>query len=77
MLEHGGAAHEEQNRQCTFNVILRRVRESVLPWKAITHTRLYWCACVRARFCVGSQARERADASACNLAYPASNAYVP
>jgi hypothetical protein len=41
--ENEGAAHEEQYRQCTFNVILRRVRVSLLPWKAITHTRLYWC----------------------------------
>jgi hypothetical protein len=42
----------EQDRQCTYNVTFRRVRESLLPWKSCNIT--YWsvCVCVCVWVCV-------------------------
>jgi hypothetical protein len=51
-----GVAHEvketagtkqEQGRQITLNVTVRRVRESLLPWKRNKYY-IFVCACVRA-----------------------------
>ena len=46
-----------KDRQCTYDVILRRVRESSLPWKSnkCYVFRLCKCLCVR----LGAQARGR------------------
>ena len=65
-----------QDRQCTCNVTLRHVHESLLPWKSIKY---YIFLRVRARTCmwvpgrVGVSMRGRA----CSLANPARNAYAP
>ena len=40
----------KQGRQCTYNVILRRVRLSLLPWKS---NKYYIAACVCACESVG------------------------
>ena len=37
----------ERERQCTYNVILRRVHESLLPWRSNKYYLLV-CVCVRA-----------------------------
>ena len=39
---------EQQDRQCTYNVTLRRFRESLLPWKSNKYY-ILMCACVLAR----------------------------
>jgi hypothetical protein len=41
---------QKQDRQCTFNVTLRRVRESVLPWKRNKYY-LFVCLSARVRAC--------------------------
>ena len=41
----------QQDGQCTYNVTLRRVRESLLPWKSNKYYMLV-CWCMRARACV-------------------------
>ena len=59
-----------------YNVTLRRVRESLLPWKT---EKYYISVYVHARACV--RVLERVGVcmrvSACSLANPACNAYVP
>jgi hypothetical protein len=61
----------QQDRQCTYNVILRRVCELLLPWKTNTYY-IFMCVCVRARD------RGRVHAlCACSLAYPACNSLAP
>ena len=37
--------------KCTYNVTLKRVRESFLPWKSDKYC-VFVCVCVRARLCV-------------------------
>jgi hypothetical protein len=44
----GNEQNDKQDRQCTYNVTLRRVRESPLPWKSSI---MYFCVCVCV--CVG------------------------
>jgi hypothetical protein len=46
-----------KDRQCTYDVTLRRVRESLLPWKSNKYYvfRLCKCLCV----CLGARARGR------------------
>jgi hypothetical protein len=51
-----------QDKQCTYNVTLRRVHESLLPWKSNTYC-IFVCVCVHVR--VGVQARGRVHARAC------------
>ena len=46
----------KQDRQCTYNVILRRVRELLLPWKSDKNY-IFVCVCVYVR--VRADARER------------------
>jgi hypothetical protein len=46
--EHKGSSFLTQDRQCTYNVTLRQVRESFLPWKS---NKYYICVCVRAGAC--------------------------
>jgi hypothetical protein len=46
---------KKQDRQCTYNVTLRRVRESLLPWKSSKYyISVYMCAreCVSVSGCV-------------------------
>jgi hypothetical protein len=66
----------ERERQCTYNVTLRRVHESLLPWRS-NMCYLLVCVCVRACMwipgCVAACMRVRA----CSLANPACNAYAP
>ena len=47
LCENDSYRDSEQEGQCTYNVTLRCVRESLLPWKSSI---IYWsaCACVRA-----------------------------
>jgi hypothetical protein len=58
--EMHGLFNIQQARQCTYNVILRRVRELLLPWKS-SECYLLVCVCMRARACihVGTWARGR------------------
>jgi hypothetical protein len=55
----------QQDRQCTNNVTLRRVRELLLLWKVISIS--YWsvCACVH----VGTRARGRVHARYVHVAF--------
>jgi hypothetical protein len=48
----------EQDRQCTYNVTIRRVRESLLPWKSSKYYLLV-CVCMGARKCVHVDSRAR------------------
>jgi hypothetical protein len=54
----------QQDRQCTCKVTLRRVRETLLPWKINTY-----CVCVHVSGRVGVYMR----VSACSLTYSACN----
>ena len=66
------------NRQCTYNVTLRRVRESLLQWKSNKYYILDCvCACVRACMWVPGRVCVCMRISACSLANPACNAYAP
>jgi hypothetical protein len=56
----------KQQMKCTYNSTLRRVRESLLPWR---RNKYYIFVCVRACACLCVRA--------CSLAYPACNAYAP
>ena len=49
---------KQQYRQCTYNVTVRRIRESLLLWKST-----YWsvCACVQ----LGTGVRGRVHAHKC------------
>jgi hypothetical protein len=66
----------EQNRevrQCTYNVTMRRVRETLLSWKS---SKLCLSVCVQVLEYVrvwGASERKRVY----SLAYPACNAYAP
>ena len=61
------ANETKQGRQCKYNVTMRRVRESLLPWKSsIT----YFWVCVRAGGCTGAGVCFHA----CSLSSPACNA---
>ena len=52
----------------TYKVTMRRVRESLLPWKSNKYY-IFVCVCVRARAFVHFPGRVRA----CSLAYPVCN----
>ena len=52
--------NQEQDRQCTYNVTMRRVRKSLLPWKSNKYD-IFLCVCV---VCL----------HACSLTNPAFNA---
>ena len=70
----------ETDMQCTYNVTLRRVRESLFPWKSnmsITYRSV--CACVRVRACMWVRGRVGVcmRINACCFANPACNAYAP
>ena len=77
-----GLRLEKQYRHCTYNVTLRRVRESLLPWKS---NKYYWlvcvCACayvrVRALMWVPGSLGVCMRIRACSLTNPACNAYAP
>jgi hypothetical protein len=60
-----------------YNVTLRRVRESLLPWKSNRY--ICVCACVSAygRLCVPCSVSVCTRVRAYSLAYPAYNAYAP
>ena len=64
----------QQDRQCTYNVTLRRVSELLLPWKSFK-CYIFFCVCARARAHrhMGVSMRVRA----CRLAYKARNSYPP
>jgi hypothetical protein len=51
-----------KRRQCTYNVTLNRVRQSLLLWKS---NKCYICVCAGARV------------RACSLAYQACKSYAP
>ena len=57
-----------QDRQCTYNVTLRRVRELLLPWKSNEYY-IFVCVCVWVPGRLG--VRE------CSLAYPSCYAHAP
>ena len=54
---------EQPVRQCTYNAILRRVPELLLPWKSNKYCLLV-CVCVRARACVYVRTRARGSVHA-------------
>jgi hypothetical protein len=58
---------ENKTRQTMYyNDILRRVRESLLPWKSNKyHSLVSGCICVRACVHVGTRARGRVHAHTC------------
>jgi hypothetical protein len=62
--------------QCTYNVILRRVRKLLLPWKNNTYYILV-CACVRAGVQTHRRVHQLASLGEFNIAQPAYNAYAP
>ena len=72
-LERELAHNFKQERQCTYNVTLRRVRVSLLPWKSNKNCTF---VCARALACVRGCARVHGHASIQPL-YPACNAYAP
>ena len=54
----------KQHRQCTYNVTLRRVRESLLPWKSNKYCIFVRvCVCAHVHNC--ARARRRVHARAC------------
>jgi hypothetical protein len=70
-----------QDRQCTYNVTKRRVRESLLQWKSNKYY-IFACVCaclcvVRACMWVPGRVCVCMRISACSLANPACNAYAP
>jgi hypothetical protein len=68
--------NKEQQRQCTYNVTLRRVRELLLPWRSNKYY-IFVCVCVDVRTCVRVGARASGvymRVRACSLAYPAFHA---
>ena len=65
----------QQDRQCTYNVTLRRASESLLPWKSNKY--YIFCLCMRACLWVTGQVCVCLRISACSLANPACNAYAP
>ena len=67
----------QQDRQYTYNVTLRRVRESLLPWKAVSITYLSVCAWVRAFVRVLGRMGVCMRVRPCILAYSACNTYAP
>jgi hypothetical protein len=64
----------KQDRQCTYNVTLRRVCKSLLPWES---RKYYIFVCVCVRVCPGAWACVCARMHACSVAYPAWNSHVP
>ena len=76
------SAHSKLRRQCTYNVILRRVRELLLPCKS---NKYYIFVCVCVCVCARSPANVHVPGRmgvcmqvlACSLAYPARKSYIP
>jgi hypothetical protein len=71
--------NSKQGRQCTYNVILRRIRETLLPWKSNKYY-TFVCMCARARVhacVVPGSASVCMRVCACRLYYPACKAYAP
>jgi hypothetical protein len=66
----------EQDRQCTYNVTMRRVCESLLQWKSNTYY-IYVCVRVCARAWVPMRVGVCMRVRACTPANPACNAYAP
>ena len=71
-----------QYRQCTYNVTLRRVRESLLQlignkYYLLICVCMQACACQRECMWVPGRVVMRMRVSACSLANPACNAYAP
>jgi hypothetical protein len=76
----------QQYRQCTYNVILRRVRETIVVVEKRLVLRMYLCkcalACMRLRACTWAVWVPESlvlciCVRACTLAYPACKAHVP
>ena len=72
------ASYLKQDTQCTHNVTMRRVRETIVgvenKYYILVSVFMRACACVRA----GARARGRVRAhKSCSLANPACNAYAP
>jgi hypothetical protein len=69
----GNYTKRKLERQCTYNVTFRRVRESLLPWKSMKC--YFWSVCawlsVRACMSVPGQVGVCMQISACSLANPA------
>ena len=57
----------KQDKQCTYNVTLTRVRESLLPWKSNKYY-VFVCVCGRVGVCMRMRA--------CSLVYTACNGYA-
>ena len=54
----------KQDRQCTYNVRLERVRESFLPWKSNKYY-VFACVCVCVCVCARARARVRGWVGSC------------
>ena len=76
--EHVNTLREKKYRQCTYNVIPKSVRDSLLPWKSYKYFLLVRVG-VRERACVHVGTRERWSVHslrAYSLANPACKAYA-
>jgi hypothetical protein len=61
---------KQHDSQCTYNVTLRRVRKSFVPWKGNKYyIFVYMCALTRVRDCARKRVR------VCSLAYPTCNTF--
>ena len=65
-----GPRGEQRQKQCSYNVTLRRLHELLLPWKTNNYY-IFVCVCVCVRMCARTRMRAR------SLDYPACNSYSP
>ena len=65
-------AYLEHDRQCTYDVTVRRVRLTLLAVDKQQVLHICLCVCVNACGCP-----VRGDVRACSFAYPSCNAYAP
>jgi hypothetical protein len=69
---HGCCDRTKQDRQCTYNVTLRCIPGSLLPWKSNKYYILVWVylhICMRVGTCM--------SVCVCSLAYLVCNLYAP
>ena len=66
----------KQDRQCAYNVIMRRVRESLLEWKS-NKCYIFVCVCTRAFVRVPGRLGMCMPVRGCSLTYRACTLYAP
>jgi hypothetical protein len=74
VIKHIMALKVKQDRQCVWNVIKRRVYETIVAVKKHQILNITFCACVCMCACVGVWVGWRVGVRACSLPYPACKA---